>query len=113
MKLLFPDNDLKPLPQKHPVYKCGYDLTEGTVKYRPIVKKSKPGIKGVNLEGIEVEGRTVVVYSPFSLGCALDGHNSPQCKGVEARTEEEAKGKVGIVGAFMIAANVIIYAMGY
>lgn len=113
MKLLFPDNDLKPLSQKHAVYTCGYDLTSGKVKYRPIVTKHQPDIKGVILEGIEMDGRTVVVYSPFSLGCALDGHNSPQCKGVEARTEEEEKGKVGIVGAFMIAANVIIYAMGY
>ena len=113
MKILYPENDLNPLAPKHPIYKCGYDLTSGKVKYRRIVKKDHPGIEGVHLEGIEVDGRTVVVYSPFSLGCALDGHNSPQCKGVEARTEEEAKAKVSVVGAFMIAANVIIYAMGY
>ena len=33
------------------------------------------------LEGIKVEGRWVVIYSKYDLGCALEGHKSSDCLG--------------------------------
>lgn len=33
------------------------------------------------LEGIKVDGRWVVIYSKFDLGCAIEGHKSTDCLG--------------------------------
>jgi hypothetical protein len=36
-----------------------------------------------HLEGIRVNGRWVVLYSKYDLGCALEGHTSPDCLGYD------------------------------
>src|SRR4051794_19610390 len=33
------------------------------------------------LEGIKLNGRWVVIYSKYDLGCALEKHQSPDCMG--------------------------------
>ena len=33
------------------------------------------------LEGIKYKGRWVVIYSRYDIGCALEGHASPDCLG--------------------------------
>ena len=33
------------------------------------------------LQGVKFEGRWVVIYSKYDLGCALEKHNSPDCLG--------------------------------
>ena len=34
-----------------------------------------------HLEGIKIDGRWVVVYSKYDIGCALEGHKSTDCLG--------------------------------
>ncbi|MCA9220789.1 MAG: DUF4159 domain-containing protein, partial [Planctomycetales bacterium] len=51
------------------------------------------------LEGIELDGRLVVIFSPFDLSCALENHASLDCKGY---TREDAA-RIGV--------NVILYAL--
>ncbi|MBI2803733.1 MAG: DUF4159 domain-containing protein [Planctomycetes bacterium] len=36
-----------------------------------------------HLEGIKVDGRWVVLYSKYDLGCALEGNTSPDCVGYD------------------------------
>jgi hypothetical protein len=98
---LFPDHPLESLPASHPIIagRPGYKID--TVRYRPAVLAEKPGMSRPPFEGITIDGRTVVVYSPYSIGCPIDGHACFNCRGVE--TEDAMK----------LAANVILYALSY
>ena len=51
------------------------------------------------LEGIEIDGRLAVIFSPFDLSCALENQGSIECKGY---LQQDAA-KIGL--------NVILYAM--
>jgi hypothetical protein len=37
----------------------------------------------VELEGIKIDGRWVVVYSKYDIGCAIEGHKSADCMGYD------------------------------
>ncbi|MCA9216289.1 MAG: DUF4159 domain-containing protein, partial [Planctomycetales bacterium] len=52
-----------------------------------------------NLEALELNGRAVVVFSPFDLSCALENQASLDCKGY---TREDAA-RIGM--------NIILFAM--
>jgi Domain of unknown function (DUF4159) len=51
------------------------------------------------LEGIEIDGRYVVVFSPYDLSCALENSNSTECEGY---TPTDAR-RIGI--------NILLYAL--
>ena len=37
------------------------------------------------LEGIEIDGRTALMYLPMSAGCAVIQHSRAQCNGIQKR----------------------------
>ncbi len=106
VKQLFPDNPLKRIPVDHEMFtaKIGYDLK--TVKRREAdvdlanaalatsVREVEPF-----LEGIEINGRFVVIYSKYDISCALERQASVACVGY---IHDDAV-KIGI--------NVILYAL--
>ena len=51
------------------------------------------------LEGIKIDGRWVVIFSPLDLSCALENHASLDCKGY---IRQDA-GRLGL--------NILLYAM--
>ena len=51
------------------------------------------------LEGVEIEGRLAVVFSPYDLSCALENQASLECKGYVR--EDAAR----------IGANILLYAL--
>jgi hypothetical protein len=51
------------------------------------------------LEGIKIDGRWVVVYSKYDLGCAIEGHKSADCLGYDKES------------ALRIASAVVLYAL--
>jgi hypothetical protein len=53
----------------------------------------------VHLEGIKVDGRWVVVYSKYDLGCAIEGHKSADCLGHDKES------------ALRVAAAVVLYSL--
>ena len=73
MKRLFPGSPLKPLPTSHPVWKAAGKFA--------VPPRSFP------LEGIEKDGRTVVIYSPVPLAGYWEAND-------HARGREQ--GRVGI-----------------
>ncbi len=106
MEQLFPDNPLKRIPVDHEIFtdKVGYELK--TVKLRgPDPKKSNAAttvaIRDAEpfLEGIEVEGRFVVIYSKYDISCALHRQADVPCIGYM------------YLDAVKIGANVILYAL--
>ncbi len=98
---LFPDHPLEPLPANHPILagSPGFPLTR--VRYRQAVLAEAPGFDTPALEGVTINGRTVLVYSPYGIGCGIDGHACFSCRGVEPED------------AVKIAANVMLYALSY
>jgi hypothetical protein len=107
MRAIFPDHPLRPIPPDHPMLSTafqGYDLTRVQLRNprrgdpnQPLATRTEEGPPV--LEGIEIDGRLVVVFSPFDLSCALENQASIECKGY---VREDAV-KIGI--------NVVLFAM--
>jgi len=104
MEQLYPENPLKRIPPDHEMFtsKIGHDLKS--------VKRREPDVDRANaamavtvrtvepfLEGIEINGRWVVVYSKYDISCALERQASVACTGY---VHEDAV-KIGV--------NVILY----
>lgn len=98
---LFPDRPLAPLPPTHPIIAGSPGVPLPSVAYRPAVQAEFPGMKAVRLEGVDREGRTVLVFSPFSVGCGVDGHSCFACRGLAD------------ADAIRLAGNVVLYALSY
>lgn len=96
---VLPDAKLERLPSDHPIFhgSPGFDVRR--IGYKPAVLAEDPDRTTPELWGIALDGRLVVVYSPFSIGCGLDGHVCFQCRGV---VDEDAR---------RLAANVVLYAL--
>jgi hypothetical protein len=81
----FPDAKLEPIPLTDDLFSA--DLNGGTAIDRVRCRRV-PGDKGGTfqsvepaLEGIKVNGRWVVIYSKYDIGCALEKHTSSDCLG--------------------------------
>jgi len=99
MREVLPDHELKMLPPDHPVYSCGHTIEK--VRYTRAVREAHPDLEKPTLEGITIDNRTVVIYSKYDIGCALDSGAVLHGKGY-LRT-----------CAFRIATNVVLYAMSF
>jgi hypothetical protein len=108
MRAIFPDHSLQPVAAGHllltPAFQ-GYDITTVQLREpRPRTENDQPFQTRIEqvapvLEGIEVDGRLAVVFSPYDLSCALENQASIECKGY---LREDAA-KIGI--------NILLYAM--
>jgi hypothetical protein len=87
-KALFPDNPLQVIPVTDPLLngkmnggaaittvRCRREKTDG--------KGPEAEMKNYSpyLEGVKVDGRWVIVYSKYDIGCALEGHKASDCMG--------------------------------
>lgn len=101
MQKIFPEPEirLQRLPPDHPLFTDrlgGFKLNSVTIK--------RPGANGVTqrtgspqLEAITIDGRLVVVFSPFDLSCAMENAAASTCEGY---SKEDAS-KIGV--------NVLLY----
>jgi hypothetical protein len=85
---LFPDAPLQVIPADDPLYSA--KLNGGQPISQVRARREKPDGSGPEaelrsyapfLEGVKVDGRWVVVYSKYDIGCALEGHKSADCLG--------------------------------
>jgi hypothetical protein len=87
MAKLFPEQKLQPIPADDELFKAeltGTPLT--SVRRRDKASEAGAADDGFRdvppaLEGIKIDGRWVVIYSRYDLGCALEGHKSSDCLG--------------------------------
>jgi len=96
MKQTFPGAPLRPIPPDHELFtdRIGYDIRKLPVNF------PTPGtIAAPALEGIEIDGRLVVIYSKYDVGCALEKQAGKDCKGY---THESAT---------KLATNVVLYTL--
>jgi hypothetical protein len=84
---MFPDSKLVPIPVNDPLYSARLNGKEiRTVKRREKASGGADNDSGFEdlppaLEGIKIDGRWVVIYSKYDIGCALEGHKSADCLG--------------------------------
>ena len=91
---LFPDRPLEPIPKHDEFYTkaIGFDLSDAQLSKAAGGKVGTP-----QLEGIKIGGRWALIYSKFDIGCALEKHQTLDCKGYTPET------------ALRIATNIVIY----
>jgi len=108
MQAIFPDAKWQRIPTDHPIFSKqyrGFELKSVALrdpqargeddKLTARVTKIEP-----LLEGLEIDGRYAVVFSPYDLSCALENSQSLECKGY-VRDD-----------AARIGANIVLYALG-
>lgn len=107
LERIFPDARLRPIPADHPLFQStfhGYDINKVRLRDPNVRTDDDPLTARITeappyLEGLELDGRLVVVFSPYDLSCALESHASLECKGYVK--DDAAK----------IAINVLLFAL--
>jgi hypothetical protein len=84
-KQLFPDHKLERVPPGDDLFGKelnGVAITERNTRCR---RERNGPMQAMSpwLEGIKIDGRWVVLYSKFDLGCALERHQSSDCLGYD------------------------------
>lgn len=80
-RALFPDRDLAAVPGDHELWRA-WDGPLEPVEFTALAGREKALPP---LEGIEVDGRLALVYSPVAIGCAIADHERNQCAGVREK----------------------------
>lgn len=99
VKRAFPKQELKRLPANHPIFRGEPGFRLETIGYKPAALAEDPELRAPELWGLELDGRLALVYSPYSIGCGLDGHVCYNCRGY---LDEDAR---------RLATNIILYAL--
>lgn len=107
IKAALPDAQWKRIPLDHPMFSDeyqGFDVTTVSIN-DPQAPGTGEGLKTRQrkiaplLEGIWIDERLVIAFSPNDMSCAMESGNSLQCKGY---TREDAA---------RLATNIILFAM--
>ncbi len=107
MKYIFPEHALTRIPPEHPMFTRefrGYDLAKVTLRDPQLRRGDDPLTANLTevsplLEGISVDDRIAVIFSPYDISCAMENSNSLECKGY--LKEDAAK----------LATNVVLFAL--
>ncbi len=107
IQLVLPDQKLARIPIDNPLFTDaagGFNIQQVSRREPAAAQAGQPLRSRVQkvppeLEGIEIDGRLVVVFSPYDISCALEQHEALQCRGY---TREDAA---------RIALNVLLYSL--
>lgn len=107
VKKLYPDKEFKRIPITHELFSSEglkFDITEVKRRVPEAINPDEPLAIAEQkvepyLEGIEVDGRYVVIYSKYDISCALERQTSVACAGYIPED------------ALKIAINVVMYAL--
>lgn len=89
LKLALPNNSLQGIPVDDPIFGTdygGYDVRRVTLRQPDIGREDQPAAARLRevepqLEGIKIKDRWAVIFSPYDISCALEQHESVQCRG--------------------------------
>lgn len=104
---MFPNNPLERIPVSDPLFSKvtgGFDIRE-VQRRDPAQQQADQPLRArvrtvePTLEGVKIDGRWAVIFSPYDISCALEQHESLQCRGY---TQEDAA---------RIALNVLMYTL--
>jgi hypothetical protein len=107
MEAIFPGQKLERIPVNHPLFSNefgGFDLSRVTLN-DPLLREDGGRLDARRtqttpvLEGLQVNGRYAIVFSPYDISCALESSSTLECKGYIK------------VDAARMATNVILFAL--
>ncbi len=107
IEAIFPGQKLERIPNDHELFKDqlgGFDLRRVTIN-DPLLRGEGERLDARRtetaplLEGLQIHGRYVVVFSPYDLSCALESSSTMECKGY---IKEDAA---------RLGTNIILYAL--
>jgi hypothetical protein len=87
-KKMFPDSPLQVIPATDPLFSP--KLNGGSAITTVRCRRERTDGKGPEaemrnyapyLEGVKIDGRWVIIYSKYDIGCALEGHKAADCLG--------------------------------
>lgn len=89
MNAIFPEQALSRLPRNHELLTQaygGYDVRTVTLndpQGAGVGQRLETKLVKIDplLEGMEVDGRLAILFSPYDLSCALESHETLECKG--------------------------------
>jgi hypothetical protein len=106
---LFPDHKLEPIPPDDPIFTTRKAEDGSKVVLTSVLcRREKADGSGPEperkpyaplLEGVKHDGRWVIVYSKYDVGCALEGHKAGDCMGHDKES------------ALKLSAGVVLYAL--
>ncbi|MCA9262670.1 MAG: DUF4159 domain-containing protein [Planctomycetales bacterium] len=108
IKAIFPKQEYREIPPSHPMFTReyrGFDLSKLRLRDLNVRATDDAPLEGrvrevsPRLEGVEQDGRFVVIFSPLDISCALESSGSLDCLGY---VREDAA-KLGI--------NILLYAL--
>ena len=111
MAKVFPQRPLRPLPPSHPVFQVPYNVTHVThfYTYRSDRSKHHRQVERPILKGIEIDGRTAVIFSPYALTCGWTRRGT--CGGHGFGESQFACRRVAEEDAFKLGVNAVMYAL--
>ena len=107
MTAALPGHRLERIPPDDPLFSTaygGYDIRQVTLRDPQSADEGQP-LAARNrqvepqLEGISIDGRWAVVFSPYDISCALESHEALGCRGY---TQQDAA-RIGL--------NVLLYSL--
>lgn len=105
---IFPDAKLEAIPIDHPMLSAnygGFDITKVVLNDPQTRSADGGGLKSIRrettptLEGLWINDRLAVVFSPYDMSCAMESGSALQCEGY---IKEDAA---------RIATNILLYSM--
>lgn len=108
MAAVFPDHPLERIPPEHALFTQqyrGHKIEQVEIRDPQSVAGAEAGLSASLrqvkpfLEGIKIDGRYVVIFSPYDMSCALENSTSAQCEGYTK------------ADAYRIGVNVLLYAL--
>jgi hypothetical protein len=107
VQVVLPDHPLARIPIEHPLFQDtgGKFNIQQVTRREPAAAQVGQPIRSrqqkvpPELEGIELDGRMAVIFSPYDISCALEQHEALQCRGY---TRQDAA---------RIALNVLMYTL--
>jgi hypothetical protein len=84
-----PGNSLERIPPDDPIFTSaygGYDVRQVSLRDPEAVDSGQPIAARIRqaepqLEGMNIDGRWAVIFSPFDISCALESHEAVGCRG--------------------------------
>ena len=107
LKATFSEASLRRIPVTEPLFSAapgGYDIQKVSRREPAQQQADQPlrtRVRQVEpeLEGLQIDGRWAVIFSPYDISCALEQHESLECRGY---TREDAA-RIGL--------NVLMYTL--
>jgi hypothetical protein len=102
-----PGHSLERIPATDPIFTNafgGYDIRKVSLRDPATAEGNQPVAARVRqtepqLEGIQIDGRWAVIFSPYDISCALESHEAVGCRGY---TQQDAA-RIGL--------NVLLYSL--